>query len=806
MTPALCAVFGMLLSLLLFHEQPELNGITCSVSVTLLVLTIGLGTKLILHPSNPSHTLVFAMCLGACLGWNNTWWQAQTRLHNQLLFQCESIPLQADILIAELPNVTDSGTKWVGQVQSFTPTDQCPRIPPRLIMGWYNHASNKPPPIIIGDVWRLNITLKRTVAPLSFDGFDVQAYWFANQIGATGSVISKQSHQAQLLEHVVTPGTLIEQARAIYRQHIQDTLRDAPYAGVMVALILGDQKAITPDQWRVFSATGIGHLVSISGMHITLFATIAAWLVLRLWKQSAKLCYWIPAHQVAALVGFLFAFAYSLLAGWGLPAQRTVWMLCGVLLGILIQSKPGAVHILNFSAGLLMLMDPWCVLSAGFWLSFGAVALLMYSSVGRFHLTKLRWLKVRQALYAQLVVTIGLIPLSCFMFYQLSWISPLANSFAIAWVSFIVTPLAMLGVFAGMDWPLLWAHQCFEWLMWVLTPMSQWSWATTPMAKQPLGIYAISVVGVLWILAPRGTPLKLMGWCLLTSLWWWPVSKPSHGDVWLDVLDIGQGNAVAIQTRQHVLIYDTGPAPNPQADSGLRVVIPWLNQHGVSHPDGLMVSHQDNDHSGGASSVLQLTSPKWFSSSIDNKHPLIQQAQNQGIKNIPCREGQHWEWDGVRFDVVFPRDIDFQIWHETNDTCCVLKISTREHSALLMGDIGIAQEQALVERYAEQLKTDVMLVPHHGSKTSSSELLLDTTQPAIAIFQVGYKNRYQHPKPDIVRRYEARGIQNLRTDQTGAIKVFLDNHRNITWTTSKHTQQKYWHVNALATQAINAAP
>ena len=820
MSPALCFTGGLLTSLLLFHQQASLSQASWMVGAGLALICLSVCLLVFIVAKLPAikpysskavwmsvmtSPVVFAGLLGAAVGWNHTLWQATNRLNDKLLVTCEGLALEADILVAELPNPIDIGVKWIGEVVRYEPTPQCPRLPSRLSMGWYTGFSGEtagpPPPVHVGEIWRLPIKLKRTVAPLQMSGFDVEAYWFANQIGATGTVQGKQAKQQSqqhvlVIDHRQSVGVLIEALREWLRTRMDEALQGQPFRGVIVALVLGDQKGISAEQWRLFSATGIGHLVSISGMHITLFAAVASWLVLLLWKRSARLCMWVPAPKVAAVAGFMLAMFYSLLAGWGVPAQRTVWMLGAVVLGVLIQSKPSPVHILSFAATLLMLLDPWCVLSAGFWLSFGAVVVLMYASVGRYTLVKQRWKPLREALQAQWVVTIGLTPITCLLFSQLSLISPLANAFAIPWVSFVVTPLAMLGAFTGWEWTLQYAHTAFAWVMVPLETMAQWSWATHPMAQPPVIVGLASVMGGLWILAPPGVPLKPLAWMLFTSLWWWPAERPAEGEVVLEFLDIGQGNAVAIQTRQHVLIYDTGPANNPQADSGSRVLAPWLNQHGIVHPDMLILSHQDSDHAGGAKTLMALNAPKAFSSSMDEEHEILQWVTSRAITHQPCRAGQRWTWDGVAFELLFPDDEDFKTWNKPNDTSCVLKVSTHHHSALLVGDIGIAQERALIERYGASLQSHLLLAPHHGSKTSSSEAFLDTVQPSVAVFQVGYRNRYGHPKQEVLERYIQREIMALRSDQTGAIRVHYRNTTAPHIEHAKSARQRYWHTPA----------
>ncbi|MFN7836193.1 MAG: DNA internalization-related competence protein ComEC/Rec2 [Burkholderiaceae bacterium] len=807
-SPVFASLAGLLMALVVFHGQAEIGPLTWMAGFALAFTALTLLTINHLHQGAAAPlVLLGGALLGAALAWNMAAWQVRARLADRLPAACEGLTVWADILVAELPSPTDSGLKWNGEIVGFERPPHatgCERVPGRASFSWASggfgtQKAGALPIVRVGDVWQLPVRLKRPVAPLQFDGFDVQAYWFANGIGATASIVDKLTKQrARPLRNIRGErfDLLVQSLREFLRGRMNTALLHAPNRAVLVALVLGDQREITTADWKLFSATGIGHLVSISGMHITLFAALAGWFCKLLWKRSAWLCLKVPAPKAGAVLGLVAALFYCLLAGWGIPAQRTVFMLSAIVLALLLQSRPSPVHILGFAAGVTCLLDPWAILSAGFWLSFGAVGLLMYANVGRLRFVKSRWDWLREAVWAQWTVTVGLVPLTVMLFSQLSLVSPAANAVAIPWVSFVVTPLAMLGAFSGWALPLHWADRALSGLFDLLRPMAEWSMASLPAAVPPAAVCIASVIGSLWILAPRGVPGRGLGVVLLTALWWWPVARPVEGDFTLDVLDIGQGNALAVQTAQHTLLYDTGPAMSPQADSGLRVVLPWLAQHGLRRADGLVVSHQDNDHAGGAKSVLEQATPSWLAGSLPSDHALIKLAP----RYIACRRGQAWVWDAVRFEFLFPENRDFTPKAEPNDTSCVLKVTGRHGSALLVGDIGVAQEKAMLDRLgAAALQADILLVPHHGSKTSSSEIFIDAVAPRFAIFQLGYRNRYGHPKPEVWARYASRPIEKLRTDQTGALHFAADGPSGFRVTAAKEVRRRYWHTPALAT-------
>jgi competence protein ComEC len=813
-SPALTFLAGLLCATLFFHQQANLGTITYITALILWLISAiafiwtrwahraSLACGATEHKRNNLIALC-AACLGASIAWSNALFQAEQRLADKLSPSCEGLTRWSEVLISELPTATDLGMKWIGEVSAIKPSENsdCKSVPKRVSISWISGYSaftaGTLPELHVGDVWRLPLSFKRTVAPLQFEGFDVESYWFANEIGATASVKAKLARiDGKRLNNIRWSrfDLMIQTLREQLRSRINTALTDAPNRAVLVALVLGDQRGISAADWSLFSATGIGHLVSISGMHITLFAALAGWLCMLAWRRSAWLCLRIPAPKAGAVTGLAAALFYCALAGWGIPAQRTVFMLAAVVIAVVIQTRPSPIHILSFAASVLVLLDPWAAQTAGFWLSFGAVALLMYANVGRFSMIKSRWDTLRQAVWTQWTVTIGLVPLTVMLFSQLSLISPLANAVAIPWVTFVVTPLAMLGTFFGVDAFLQWGDQALSLLFSLLRPLSQLSYATVPAATPPIGVYILSIVGSLWALAPKGVPGKPLGVFLVAILWWWPASRPSEGAFWMEVLDIGQGNAIAIQTRDKTLIYDTGPAMNPSADSGARVILPWLWRQGLKRPDGLVISHQDNDHAGGAHTILKQAAPQWVSSSLPSDHPLIADVP----KHIACRAGQAWVWNNVHFEFIFPTDDDFTPSSKPNDTSCSLKISSPYGTALLVGDIGIAQEKRIIERYGtDKLKTDVLIVPHHGSKTSSSEAFIDAVSPRFAVFQMGYRNRYGHPKPEVWERYAARPIAKLRTDATGALRFQFIKVGHIQSVAAKQIRQRYWHTPAL---------
>lgn len=683
-------------------------------------------------------------------------------------------------------------------------------IPSKVAVSWYSGfsaGSSQPvPDVKPGERWQLTVRLKRPHGNANSFGFDYEAWLLEQNVRATGYVRpdDKSLHKNHRVDPFVSSfGNLVERSRGWLRERILAAVPDKPYAGVLVALVVGDQRAIQQSDWAVFNRTGVGHLFSISGLHITMIVGMAAALMFGLWRRSfftrAQLPLLLPAQKAAALAGVCVALLYVLLAGFGVPAQRTLYMLSVVALALWFGRITSVSHVLCAALGVVLLLDPWAVLWPGFWLSFGAVAVILYASVGRSALPydgglsrTQRWRNaLKTATRTQYAVTLGLVPMTMLLFGQVSLISPIANAVAIPLVSLIVTPLALLGsVFPAplSVWMLGFAHSIIEWLAAALGWMSSFSLAVWAAPVPSIWIFVFALSGTLWMLAPRGWPVRWLG-----IVCWLPLvlnspMHPDQGEMWVTAFDVGQGSAVLIETQQHRLLYDTGPAYSPESDGGNRVILPYLKGRGINTLDKMIVTHNDNDHSGGAMSILKEVRVNSVSSSMTGENPIVQLA----IRNLRCEAGQNWIWDGVQFEIVHPTagSYDSQKW-KPNDRSCVLKVTVGKHSMLLTGDIGWVQEDELIGSQGEKLQSTVLLVPHHGGATSSSLPFLQAVKPEVALFQVGYRNRYNHPRPDVFERYGSIGIKRLRTDESGAITLRFG--ETLQLSEFRNTDSRYWH-------------
>ena len=708
-----------------------------------------------------------------------------------------------------------------------------PVVPTRVWLSWSRNQRDdravgvSPAPLQAGQRWRLPVRLKRPHGAMNPDGFDAELWLFDQGLRATGTVRGN----GQLLDTSWAP---IENAR----QWVRDRLLlsggpdDAAATGALAALAVGDQAAIAGPGWEVFRNTGVAHLMSISGLHITMLAWLGGAALGAAWRRFERAPLWLATPVVARWGGVGVAWVYALLAGWGVPAQRTVVMLAATALlrGIGLNWPASLVALAAMVP--VTLLDPWALLQPGYWLSFAAVALLMVSqpareisdeaadagaradtdaraagdardapprpgalasghdgpvgvapATGPGHvLAGMRWIAARLAglarwlrgelrggLRAQVVASIGLAPLSLVAFQQVSLVGLLANLVAEPWVTLVVTPLTLLGIALPPLWHL--AALALTPLLWFLGWLARWPLASVHVATAPGWALAAGLAGGALLMLPLPWRVRLLGLPLLPPLLWPFVARPPVGRFELVAVDVGQGTAVMVRTHAHLLLFDTGPRFGDDNDAGQRMLLPLMQARGEARVDTLMLSHADADHVGGAQSVIDRMPVLELRSSLAADNPLRANA----LPHTPCLAGQSWAWDGVRFTLLHPFADDYRPHAKTNAVSCVLRVvDQRGASALLTGDVEAPGEGRLVARArasppdaAAVLRSDILVVPHHGSRTSSTDAFLDAVRPAVAVIQVGYRSRYGHPAPDVVARYAAHGIPVVRSDHCG---------------------------------------
>ncbi len=727
-------------------------------------------------------TRFFLTALFACgLGFYFAAWQAEQRLADSLKENWQGRDLQVIGVVAELPHRHQGGQRFAFDVeQTLTPLAQ---VPAHVYLSTYFDRQASPPELKAGERWQLTIRLKQPHGVSNPHGFDFELWALERDLRAIGYVHNKGLN-LRLTPLAAGFGYRIETWREAIHDKIFDTLGTAPFAGVISALVIGDQNSISWQQWQVFTRTGVNHLMSISGLHITMLAGIAFTVCYQLWRRSTRLTLRLPARRAAVVAAMLAALSYALLSGFAVPAQRTVYMVGVVAAALWLNRNFAPSQILCLALYAVLIPDPWAILSAGFWLSFGAVALILYVSANR--IGRSHWL--REYITVQWAMTIGLIPMLLGLFQQVSIISPIANAIAIPLVSLVVVPLALLGAALPLEAPLWLSHIAMDGVMHILEGLNEvevWN-----QHAPPTWSIAIGMLGILWILAPRGFPARYMGFLLLVPLFLNKPEPPAENTLRLIIFDVGQGLAVAAITRQHVLLYDTGADFTGDSDSGNRILIPGLHAQGITHLDGLMLSHDDIDHTGGAASILQIFPVDWISSSL----PV---AQLETVTIDPllyhsnlCHDKQRWIWDGVQFELLHPAADSNSKPHD-NEQSCVLRISIGTNHILLTGDIAKNAEMRLVKLHADKLYTSLLVAPHHGSKNSSSLEFVAATLPDYVVFTAGYRNRFGHPKPEVLRRYQDSGAILLRSDNDGAILVKMD-AQGLQVASYRKTHRHYW--------------
>lgn len=712
-------------------------------------------------------------------------------------------------------------------------------------LSWYDQAQ----PLRPGARWRLKVRLKRPHGYMNPGGFDYEGWLFQNRLRATGYVVASADNMRLRPAGRFSPAAL----RYHLRERLQQALGSDPLAGLVPALAVGDRSGLSSAQWDTLSATGTNHLIAISGLHIGLVAGLVYLLMLKCWgglqafttglsgwargrmpdrmldripgrlldqmlgRMPGRVISQTPAIRVAAICAMLAALGYALLAGFALPTQRALIMLW-VYFGMKLCNRTAPLgEVLGLALLAALILDPFAAMAASFWLSFGAVAVIFYGIGYRVHLSQRR---LREWGRVQYIVTLGLIPALAWYYQQLPVFSLPANLFAVPWVSFIVIPLVLGGcllLLAGADWLLQLALLSLHVLWRALEFIAAWDFRLLPVAQPDLLTLAVIGIGVLILLLPRGSAPRWLGLVWLAPLFFPAKPGPGFGAVELHVLDVGQGLAAVVRTQNHNLLYDTGPAFPSGFTTGAAVVVPFLRSVGVGALDLLVQSHGDNDHIGGLPAVLEAVPVAQIISSVPEMIPPAQVRPPAGGARIGpdsmalraqptarqapalpfladtrvthCRDGQTWRWDGVEFRVLHPpQAMDMS----ANDRSCVLQVRAGQHTLLLSGDIEQRAEQDLLQRHGAALQADVLVVPHHGSSTSSTPGFVATVAPTIAIFPAGYRNRFGQPHQEVLTRYRERGVALFSTAAGGAIRVKVD-VTGITASAHREAQRRFWH-------------
>lgn len=648
--------------------------------------------------------------------------------------------------VASIPERQAHGISFEFSIQNLA-------APRRVRLNWQGEHD----PVRVGDAWQLQVRLKQPHGNVNPGSFDYEKWLFEHRINALGYVHASPKNFLLEIHRWRQP---IDRLRQHLAESIKQILSNSRYIGFMTALTVGVRDEITPDQWQVMRNTGTNHLMAIAGLHIGLMTGMVFFMINFLWRRTGKFMLYLPVPQAAACGALIIAILYSALAGFALPTQRAVIMLTVFLITTLLRRQLPPWNALLIAMFLILILDPLAPLSDSFWLSFGAVAMIIVGMSARLHTNTLWWRWGR----TQWVVAVGLIPLSLLCFQQVSLIGFIANIIAIPWVGFIVLPLGLIGVFLFLISPTSGSiiFLLAERLLAVGWPVMQWlagiqrlQWYSY-IHNQSL-LLAVTIMSFL-LLAPRGFPGRWLAGIWVLPLVIWTPPGPNPGEIWFTLLDVGQGLSAVIQTQHHVAIFDTGARFSDNFDMGDSVVIPYLRTIGARQVDRLIISHGDNDHIGGAYSVL---------AQIPVKH-IVTSEPTRFLPRIAgyCQQGQTWQWDGVTFEFLYPQRGNQE---QDNDRSCVLRISNQHHSLLLTGDIERKSEQYLLANYATHLPATILVVPHHGSRTSSTLDFIRAVHPQYALLAVGYRNRYRLPNKEVLARYDRGNIARIDTVTSGAI-------------------------------------
>lgn len=652
----------------------------------------------------------------------------------------------------------------------------------KIRLGWYGRREGLEP----GSRWRFEVRLKRPRGVVNPGGYDAERQALVQRIAATGYV--RNAEYARQLD----AGGGMDRWRDALAQRILQALPDGRDRFVR-ALAIGDTRGLRDEDWEVLRSTGLTHQIAISGFHVGMVAGFGSLCILLLYRLLPGAGRLLPRPQAAAIGALLFALAYSALAGFALPTVRTLLMIAAVALLRLLRRPQRTPDAIALALVAVLVFDPLSVLTPGFWLSFIGVAWLVWCLP---HPRPAGLL--RSFLEAQTVAMLGLLPLTIWFFGQASVSGPIANLIGIPIISLVVVPLSLAGLLLSAVWQPaaigLWqvAAACMDllwrFLLWLSSSPTTLLWLPEP----SLLAFVLACLGAFWLLLPRGVAGKSLAALLFLPVLWPSTFSPAPAEAEIAVIDVGQGGAVLVRTRHHALLFDAGPASERGLDYGEAVVVPALRAMAVGHLDRLIVSHGDNDHAGGVASVLAA-----FPGTPMNS------PEGWGARDGPhCRKGMHWRWDGVDFRILHPPPL---FPYLRNDSSCVLRIEAGGRVALLPGDIGQYVEARLLREQAAAIRADLLLVPHHGSETSSTGEFIAAVAPRWAVVSAGADNRFGLPRDTVLQRYEYRQARILNTAETGMLRFAL-RREGLSLLEARRTRHaRYWRDRPDPAQAMLSA-